>query len=96
MRQDKTPGMTFESVSMCQQTKIEGGALRRRFKEKKKEGSKEGKKEREQLGGGKNTSHKWKTSEEISLLKNRGETINIEGTHTSLHYNLFLLSLSLI
>lgn len=50
MRQDKTPGMTFESVSMCQQTKIEGGALRRRFKEKK-EGSKEGKKEREQLGG---------------------------------------------
>lgn len=54
MRQDKTPGMTFESVSMCQQTKIEGGALRRRFKEKKKEeGSKEGKKEREQLGGGK-------------------------------------------
>lgn len=51
MRQDKTPGMTFESVSMCQQTKIEGGALRMRFKEKK-EGSKEGKKEREQLGGG--------------------------------------------
>lgn len=94
MWQDKTPGMTFESVSMCQQTKIEGGALRMRFKEEQKEGSKEGKKEREQLGG--DTSHKWNTSEEISLLKNRGETINIEGTHTSLHYNLFLLSLSLI
>lgn len=45
MRQDKTPGMTFESVSMCQQTKIEGGALRRRFKEKKrrKQGREEGK-----------------------------------------------------